>query len=174
MMKLKLAKGFSIIELLIVIAIIAIVGVIAIPSFTKYQNNNDLRNAAQEIYADMQIYKKRAVAEHTRYILQYLELTPGKITCRVWKLPAPTGFSGIAMISTKNILENNSAISMVTSPPPHFNNGSDLGWGYAWVVLDRRGTMGEGSITFSHTRTNSTVTISTSFLGRIWVTYKMK
>ncbi|HQI24848.1 MAG TPA: prepilin-type N-terminal cleavage/methylation domain-containing protein [Smithella sp.] len=174
-MRLKSTKGFSVIELLIVIAIIAIVTVIAVPNFTKYRYNSALREAAQEIVADLQLYKKRAVAEHRRYLLYYPpSVVPPR--CYVYTMDACT--SGMCYDwpwkVNKRISDDNAIIVSSTDPYPYFQNNTITGYCWAFVVLDRRGTMGEGSLKLRHMKTNSTATINTKFLGRIYVTYNMQ
>jgi len=44
-------QGFTLVELLIVIAIVAIVASIAVPSFTNFVNKNRVKRAAEEVYA---------------------------------------------------------------------------------------------------------------------------
>lgn len=66
-MKINAQKGFSFVEILIVIAILAIVGAIAIPSFQKHVVNSDLKNAARSIATDFFLYKERAIAENRPY-----------------------------------------------------------------------------------------------------------
>ncbi|HNY51635.1 MAG TPA: type II secretion system protein [Smithella sp.] len=67
MMKLKSAKGFSIIELLIVIAIMGIVGVIGTSTFSKFRENAQLREAVGAMVVDLNSAKMRAISEHVNY-----------------------------------------------------------------------------------------------------------
>ncbi len=56
--------GFSLVELLVVIALISIVMAIAVPTWQKYRANTDLKSAAREVMADLSDAKQRAVAEN--------------------------------------------------------------------------------------------------------------
>ena len=55
------ARGFTLVELVVVIAVLGIVSVMAAPSFTGSFARNHLRGAAGEAYADMQFARAEAV-----------------------------------------------------------------------------------------------------------------
>jgi prepilin-type N-terminal cleavage/methylation domain-containing protein len=63
------AQGFSIIEMIVVVAILGIVCAIAIPSFQRYAVNGNLRSAARDIVSDFNALKGRAMAENREYRL---------------------------------------------------------------------------------------------------------
>jgi prepilin-type N-terminal cleavage/methylation domain-containing protein len=68
-------KGFTLIEMLIVISLIAIITAIAVPQFTRYTQNNALQSAARELAGDIQIIRQRAAADSAAYTLQFLDNT---------------------------------------------------------------------------------------------------
>ena len=45
-MKVRKREGFRLVEIIIAMAILAIVSTIAVPTFTRYRRNINLRNAA--------------------------------------------------------------------------------------------------------------------------------
>lgn len=176
-MRLKSIKGFSVIELLIVIAIVAILGTVAIPSFSKFRHNNELREAAQEILADINLYRQKTIAEQTvaqpmRYLLQWFTGTDNNVQCRIWKTTGTTGWGTLTVLQLKNISDPKSSIIIDPTYSNVFNNGWVTGW--AWVIVQRRGALGQGSIRLKHLKTNSTATIYTTFLGRVRIEYQMK
>jgi prepilin-type N-terminal cleavage/methylation domain-containing protein len=59
--------GFTLMELIITMAIIAIVAFIAVPSFQRIAINGNLKTAVRDIASDFALYKERAVAENCMY-----------------------------------------------------------------------------------------------------------
>lgn len=61
-MKIRQNRGFTLIELMIVIAILGIVASIASFSWRSYVNHTNLRTAAREIVSDFNIMKRKAAS----------------------------------------------------------------------------------------------------------------
>lgn len=58
-------KGFSVLELVVALAIVAILAGVALPSFIGWQQSNRLRGAATNLMADLDAAKMRAVRENS-------------------------------------------------------------------------------------------------------------
>lgn len=58
-------KGFTLIEIVVVVAILAILAAISIPGFSSWLPNYRLKNSARDIYGVMKIAKSRAVNANT-------------------------------------------------------------------------------------------------------------
>jgi prepilin-type N-terminal cleavage/methylation domain-containing protein len=84
-------SGFTMIELIVIIAIIAILAVIAVPTATVWLPNYYLRNAAMDIYANMQYAKTEAVRLDSPYAVVF---DSGSDSFRLVSGPGPNGIFG--------------------------------------------------------------------------------
>jgi prepilin-type N-terminal cleavage/methylation domain-containing protein len=64
-------NGFTLVELLITIFLISIIATIAIPSYSGYSSNTNLKAAARNIQSDFLDLKERAIAESTAYQITF-------------------------------------------------------------------------------------------------------
>ncbi len=60
-------RGFTLIELIITVALMAIVGTIALPFFQGIAANGNLKAAAANLASDFSLSRQRALAENTMY-----------------------------------------------------------------------------------------------------------
>ncbi|MGE5255398.1 MAG: GspH/FimT family pseudopilin [Hyphomicrobiales bacterium] len=65
------SSGFSIFEVLIVVAILSLAGAIAIPRLVSWRSNIRLINAAQELRTNLEAAKTLAAKENTTITLQF-------------------------------------------------------------------------------------------------------
>lgn len=63
--------GFSLIEVLVVVAIMAATLVITIPNFVKTISRTKIRSAAEEVYNAVSIARGRAIAENVDYRVEF-------------------------------------------------------------------------------------------------------
>ena len=67
----KKSAGFSIFELLIVIAVIAVVSAIVTPNIISWRNNAKLRSAAGNLKADLEMAKINAIKENNFVAMKF-------------------------------------------------------------------------------------------------------
>lgn len=149
-MKIKETKGFSFVEMAVIIAIIIVLTTLAAPSFTRSSQNRNLQTAARSIAADINYLRQRAMAESTPYTLNFLSNTT--YSYALPNLPNPP------LNVTKNITDVCSGLTYTTN----FE-------GAALTIQPRGSFSNLGTITVIHPN-GSKVTIAASITGRINVT----
>ena len=158
-MKVKSATGFSLIELLIVIAIFSILVAIASPNFTKYKANTKLKEAARKITQDIQFCKRMAVAENTHF-----RITINKATSEYTIQRKISDSSWTNVSSTKKISEDDEDIKISDDP----TYGSDQ------ILFQPRGTTNAGTLKIKHGKIQSEASIITSLMGHVRIQYDLK
>ena len=71
MLNYKRESGFSIVDLLIAIAIVGIISTASIPSLKGWSRNYNVQSAAMDLYAHMQIAKLGAVKENKSWTINF-------------------------------------------------------------------------------------------------------
>jgi type II secretion system protein H len=148
--------GFSLIELIIVIAVMGIILAIAAPNFTRYRDNTNLREAARDISSDIQLYKQRAIAENVQYSITFNAGTNDYVIQR----------NGVTIVTRQ--VGGNNPVEISGSPAPSFSGGVPT------VSLLPRGTATLGSMTLRHATRLSEARIIVNIMGRVRVEYDLK
>jgi prepilin-type N-terminal cleavage/methylation domain-containing protein len=142
------ARGFTVIELIITMAILAVLVLIAIPSFQRIAINGNLKTAARDLIADFNALREKAMAENTQF-----DLTFDVGNNRYTVTPAsglPNGGKSPASIA--------SDIHLTASAP-------------VTVTILTRGTLSQGgNVVLTNSRT-STATITYNLSGRTYVQF---
>jgi type II secretion system protein H len=171
--KSKAINGFSLVEMMIVIAIIGIVIAIASPSFYKYRQNTNLKEATRELSADISYWRQTSVAENTRYRIVFNQAANSYTIQR--ENPANSGaYVNLSTIDasvtdTKSPGSVSSSIIIMGAP-----NDPGFTGGVAYITFQPRGTMSAGSVWLQHTSRLSTSKITTNLMGRVNVAYDLK
>jgi len=144
-------RGYTLMELLITMAIIAIVALMAVPSFQRIAINSNLKTAARDMAADFALYKERAIAESRMY---RIVLNTGGGTYDIQQCGATGSVcGGYNSIQVKNLSQYASDII--------FGSGTTA----TSYTFQPRGTVSWGTIVLINSR-NSTGTIRINPTGR--------
>ena len=158
-MKVKSAKGFSLIELLIVIAILSILCTQASPYFTKYMANVNLKEAARKISGDIQLCKRMAVAENTHFRM-LINAAANEYT--IQRKTSPSTWANV--FSTIKVCGNDANIKII----------GDTTYADDQIVFQPRGTTNAGTLKIQHEKILSQASIITSLMGRVRIQYDLK
>ena len=151
-----LRKGFTLIELMIVIAIIGILSAVALFGWRGYQDNVNLRTAARDVVTDISACKQRAVSEGVQYCMQFTDGSPN-YSINTSSCGAPT------QTQAKNLTSFGSGLTISNT---NFNSDQ--------VYFLPRGTLSStGTIVLTNSK-NSTATITINITGRAYVSFTMR
>jgi type IV fimbrial biogenesis protein FimT len=144
--------GFTLLELITVIAIAATLLAIAIPNINRYIQNYNLKTAARTLEGDIQSAKQKSIAESTNYTILFdvannnYTINPTAITKNF------NSFGNITLANTGNI-----------------NNNT--------ITLQSRGTAdtttNQDTITLNN-KMLSQASIQTTSMGKVNVSYTLK
>ena len=70
----KAVRGFSLVELMLVIALLGVLAVISVPGFLRSLPEKRLKNAARNLYADLQWARLWAVHENRKMTVRFNEI----------------------------------------------------------------------------------------------------
>lgn len=158
-MNIKSSKGFSLIELVIVIGILFILGEITVLGFIKFTGNANLKEAARAISGDIQLCKAMAVTKHTHYQI-VLNVANNEYT--IQKETSPSTW--VDVFPAKSIGKNYGDIKIVGDP----TFGDDK------IIFQPRGTTSAGTLEIEHQKLFSKASIVTNLMGRVRIEYELK
>jgi prepilin-type N-terminal cleavage/methylation domain-containing protein len=163
--KIKSSRGFSLLEVIIVLALITVAASIAVPNFRAYRHNTNLKEAARDISSDIALYKQRAVSENRGYRINF------STAANTYTIQQEVVTSGVRTgnyidLETKIVGAGNATIVILGTP--------SFSGGVSHVTLNPRGTSGAGKATLQNTKSLSTAVITTNLMGRVKVEYDLK
>jgi type IV fimbrial biogenesis protein FimT len=158
----KSKRGFTLIEMLIIIAIISIVALITFPNYTAFMANRALKNAARDIAGD--IFAAREGSMSDRY-----QATAQSATYRI-------DFNTGANQYTISQCDNNglNCVPQNVKSPSAFRSDISISSAVPTsIIFTERGTTTAGVVTLAMTSRTSTATITTTISGRTNVNWTL-
>lgn len=77
----QITMGFTLIELMLVMAVLVILLAVGVPNYQQFRNDNELSGAAFTLYSDIQLAKTEAVKRNNNNIRLYFFDTAGTEWC---------------------------------------------------------------------------------------------
>lgn len=103
------AKGFTLIELMTVLAIAGVLMVLAAPSFSNLVKSQRLRTAASELYSDMTFARSEALNRRATVSITPLDTAAegSKDWANGWKIVLGTAAAGTTVLKIREAFEGN-------------------------------------------------------------------
>ena len=160
----KRRKGFTLVELVVVIFILAIISAIGGLVLHNYTLNRNLRTAARDIASDFAIYKERAVSDNITYQIAFNTALPGSYTIQSVVNAVVTN------LTTKSPSSFGSDVRIISAT---FGAGASQ-----TVIFSPRGTVSPlgnavlDGVVLQNSR-NSQATITVNLTGRTYATFNI-
>jgi prepilin-type N-terminal cleavage/methylation domain-containing protein len=151
----KKRRGFTTIELMVVIGVIAIAAATAIPTFTVWLPNYRLRAATNDLYANLQLAKAGAVRDHGEWVLQFDTVNNSYGLVSKW------GEVDQAIVKTVDLSDYGSGVGFghgnATDDVPDGANpiADDITYGGDVAVFNMRGTCSAGYVYLDNSKNNT-------------------
>ena len=146
-------KGFTLIELIIVMGIMGILATIAAPHFQNYIGNQNLKTAARGITSDFFATREKALSENVRYRITFDQASNSYTIARGTAAGAP-----YVDQQTK----------LMTSYASYIKVDADQ-----VVFFQTRGTVTACNFTISNTNNGSVANIIVNFPSRTYATFTL-
>jgi type IV fimbrial biogenesis protein FimT len=141
-------KGFTLLEMMVIIAIIGIVSAIAIPNMFSFATNMRLRSASRDLFSNFQQTRIKAIRQNSRWAVRFTtsgyrvencgldnNCTAATDNTIVKTVNMSQEYPGVSITSTTNVLvEFNSEGTSTTGTTTLANSG-----GSSSVIVDLTG-----------------------------------
>jgi len=161
----KRCRGFSLVEMIIVICLIGIIAAIAGLNLLNYTTNRNLKSAARDIVSDFFICKEKAISENTTYQIVFANggnsYTIQALAVGNPPVPGPVVTKLLSQFSTDIVIQN-----------ADFAGGPQVNFLSRGTVAPMPPVPGVDSVILSNSR-GSQATITVNTMGRTYVTFNI-
>jgi type II secretion system protein H len=157
--KITKTKGFSLVEVVTVLAIFVIMASIASVYMSRYVNNTNLRTAARQLASDIANSKQRSVTQGVNYRMTITVGTPGQYTIEQRDAADTT-----STVKATKIPTDSGAGLYISNPTTYTGNV---------ITFQPRGTTSAGTVILQNS-IGSSASITTNITGKTYVTYTMQ
>ncbi len=153
-------EGFSLVEVMIVIALIGIVATIAVPNFQNYIRNRNLKTAAQEISSEFFVTRERALAESRSYRIVF-DIGNNRYTTEEETAPSTWTVRQTKQVAASAAADDGIVIDAANTTETTFN-------------FQPRGTISSPGTIRIKNSIQSIANITVNFAGRTYVEYTLQ
>jgi type II secretion system protein H len=127
-------KGFTLVEMMVVIAIMAIISAIAVPNFYSFAAGMKLRSASRDLYSALQKTRMNAIRQNTRWAVEFTSSSYKVVNCGLNNVCSGSGATD-NIDSTATNISAYSGINIPSFPaivefyPDGTSNGGTLTFG---------------------------------------------
>ena len=148
-------RGFTLIEVMIVIIIIGVVSALGIPAFSEWRSQQAVRSAAQALYGQMKQARVQALAENRNVSVEFCDGT----VRTGWVFDAASPDATCDPCTTLNCVENLLSLTQ-------FSASLTLATNKDTITFYSRGTAINGTVTLS--AGNSSQQVVVNIIGRAY------
>lgn len=161
------SAGFTLIELMVTVAVVSILAMVAVPSFVAYQRNSELTSAANSLLAAVNTARSEAMKRNLKVlVVPYSGTSWGT----GWKVFADTNKDGLYSASDEIVVQRDATLPSYFAAPVGTGTAAASTANGPYIMFDGSGfpksrdaTVPNLSITFR--RTDDTSPRQTRFLG---------
>ena len=168
-------SGFSLVELMIVVALIAIIGMFAAPDIMTFRPNTEVRSATNDAFAHLQNAKMAALRENRNCAITFGETVDGVLYDYAIYLDENLNFAynaGERVISKVNVADNLEKVSL--NPATNFalndTNNPTIAFQPNGIPIDKSGGASNGSLFIDGDGSDFSTAIIISKVGNIHTT----